>query len=90
MSAITNLFSNLVEPLGWTLVNSLWQGLAIVLLVVIALRIVPIRLSSLRYGIACSGMLTVVLVNVATLFFLLPKEAVSKLAILCFSTCRVR
>jgi bla regulator protein blaR1 len=71
MTAVNEFFSAIGAPLGWTLVNSLWQSLCILLVVIILLRVIPSRLSRLRYGIACGGMLLILMGNVVTFSYLI-------------------
>lgn len=70
MNGITEFFPLWTQALGWTLLNSLWQAMTLLLLVVIALRITPSRLSQVRYIIACTGMALIVVLNTATFLYL--------------------
>src|SRR4051794_33982677 len=45
-----------VDALGWTLVHSLWQGLAIGVVLAIVLRAMKSRSASARYVVAIAGM----------------------------------
>lgn len=63
-------FPSWTQALGWTLLNSLWQAMTVLLLVVIALRITPSRLSQVRYIIACTGMAFIVVLNAITFVYL--------------------
>ncbi len=65
-----NNFENWTAPLGWTLVNSLWQAGIISLLVILILRILPQRFSKVRYAIACAGISAAFLVSLATFIIL--------------------
>jgi bla regulator protein BlaR1 len=71
MRSFTEIFSSLSGPMGWTLVNSLWQALAVITLVVIALRFVSPKASRVRYGIACGGMLLILIMNAFTFCYLM-------------------
>jgi bla regulator protein blaR1 len=66
-----------MHALGWTLVHSLWQGLAILLATLTLLRFVDKRWSSLRYLIACSAMAFVLAVSVITFVVKVYAPAVS-------------
>jgi beta-lactamase regulating signal transducer with metallopeptidase domain len=55
------LSSSIAEALGWTLVHSLWQGLIITGIAALLLKIIPVRASGYRYGIALAGLLILVL-----------------------------
>jgi bla regulator protein blaR1 len=57
------------ETIGWTLVHSLWQSALVLVAVMIVMRWVPLRLSRLRYAIACSGVVASVVIACATFFF---------------------
>lgn len=70
MNGITELLPSWTQALGWTLLNSLWQAITLLLLVVIALRITPSRLSQVRYIIACAGMALIVVLNATTFIYL--------------------
>lgn len=67
MTAIQNLLStSWAEALGWTLVHSLWQGLVILLLLALAIRVVPPAWSRLRYAMACAALMLLVTASVVT------------------------
>ena len=55
-----------VNALGWTLLHSLWQALIVLGLIVGAMRLIPSRQSTLRYAVACLGLLLCVMLSVAT------------------------
>ena len=71
MRSIIELLHEWKETMGWTLLNSLWQAFAILVLVAIVLRIVSSKLSQIRYIIACSGMAIMLLLNSGTFFYLM-------------------
>ena len=64
------------QSLGWALLHSLWQGLLIMLVVALIVRLIPSKNSALRYTIACSGMILIALASVMT-FILLQKDTTS-------------
>ena len=75
MEVITRLFSdNFIEALGWTVLHSLWQATAIVLIVGIILLCIPKNAARLRYGIASFGMLAVLLMAIGTFFSIYETE----------------
>ncbi len=55
-----------IESIGWVLINSLWQALAIVLILVTVLRLMPARWSTVRYAAACSSLLLFVIASAVT------------------------
>lgn len=57
MSLEQLISSPLVHQLGWTLIHSLWEGLAVALLVMAALHLPGGRTPQARYLIACGGLL---------------------------------
>jgi bla regulator protein blaR1 len=58
------------EMLGWTLLNSIWQAVLVMLLVIFVLRILPQRFSKMRYAIACASIVIVFISSVATFVIL--------------------
>lgn len=54
------------QRLGWTLLHSLWQGLVIFAAVYIALRLIPLQKSQLRYMLACAGLLLILFSSAVT------------------------
>src|SRR5437763_13811005 len=63
-----------VDALGWTLVHSLWQGLALAVIVGIALRTVRRRSAQARYVLALVAMMLLPACAIAT-FGLLTRPA---------------
>ncbi len=74
MNNLVSLFPSWPETLVWTLVHSLWQALAIASLIVLAMRLIPLKYSRLRYAIACGGMLLLLCASLVT-FALLSRHA---------------
>lgn len=62
----TSNYSTELEALGWTLLNSVWQSLAIFAITVILLRLIPTQKSLTRYYVSCAALLTLVVVSVIT------------------------
>lgn len=46
----------LVHAFGWMLLHFVWQGLIVALLLALALKVLPLRRSRLRYAIACGAL----------------------------------
>jgi bla regulator protein blaR1 len=75
MNTATEFFQTpFVQALGWALLHSLWQGLLVLAMVYGFLKIIPNRLSSVRYGIATSGLFTFVLASALTLLYFLQQR----------------
>src|SRR5688572_11940302 len=70
------LSSSITEALGWTLVHSLWQGLTITGIVALLLKIIPLRASGYRYGIALAGLLTLVITTCVTFTTMYTSESI--------------
>ncbi|MCB0547437.1 MAG: M48 family metalloprotease [Phaeodactylibacter sp.] len=67
MSTITHwIDTNLAETLGWVLLHSLWQGAAIALLLAFALILARRLSSNVRYWIALSALLSLLLACIGT------------------------
>jgi len=69
------LSNDLISALGWTLLHSLWQSLAVLALVFVSLRIISSQKSSARYALMCAGFLLFVGSSVTT--FLLEYNSAS-------------
>jgi beta-lactamase regulating signal transducer with metallopeptidase domain len=72
MIFVINILPRWTEVLGWTLLHSVWQAALILLLTIFVLRILPLRLSTLRYSIACGSILMIFLSSAATFITLRP------------------
>jgi bla regulator protein blaR1 len=70
MNSLTQLFPAWTETLGWTLLHSLWQCLAILALVILIIRFIPSKLSQVRYSIFCVGMALMLMTSVGTFIYL--------------------
>ena len=57
-----------IERVGWTLIHSLWETVAIALLLLVVLRILKRRSANARYLGACVGLGLVVVAPVVTYF----------------------
>ena len=64
------LFDSLVVRIGWTLVHSMWEGVAIAVILLIALRLLRASSSSARYLVCCGAMVLVVATIVGTFVFM--------------------
>lgn len=70
MKYVAELFeSSWAQVLGWTLLHSLWQSFVLLGIVVSLFRFIPGSRSSVRYGVAVSGMLMMFLASVVTFFY---------------------
>jgi bla regulator protein blaR1 len=69
---MTSFTNSWLEALGWTLLNSSWQALILLLLVIVILRIVPTTRSRVRYVIACAAMGLFFISSVVTFLYLIP------------------
>ncbi|MEM7372316.1 MAG: M56 family metallopeptidase [Bacteroidota bacterium] len=56
----TAIFSSFAEALGWTLLHSLWQGLIVLLALLLGLALSQKKSSHTRYTLSCLAMLTLV------------------------------
>lgn len=65
----------LIQNIGWTLIHSIWQGLAIYVVLKIAIRLT--KPSDIRYGMAVVAMSLMVICSVIT-FFVLSNTPVSQ------------
>ena len=74
MKTFTEFFPNWTESFGWTLLNSMWQALAIMLITILVLRFIPSRLSQLRYAIACGALTLLLFINISTFIYLLNED----------------
>lgn len=66
------------QVIGWTLIHSLWQGLAIYLLLRIALKLV--QSSNIKYVMGIGAMALMVTASVVTMFILSSKPATEDLS----------
>lgn len=62
--------SDSLNVLGYTLLHSIWQALLISIVVAITLRAIPTKFSNVRYVIGSAGLLSMVLVSLATFIYL--------------------
>src|SRR5438309_9848035 len=65
-----------IDALGWTLVHSLWQGVAIAMVMAIIMRSMRTKSAGARYVVAISMLLMILGCAIGT-FGLLNREAVS-------------
>ena len=66
MSGMTQLPDHVTHVLGWTLIHFLWQGTAVAALLAVANATICSRRVDLRYGLACTGMVLLVLLPTIT------------------------
>jgi bla regulator protein blaR1 len=62
--------------LGWTLLHSLWQGLILAVLALVALRLIPSRYSSVRYLVTTATLALMLVAGVGTFILLLSRSGV--------------
>jgi bla regulator protein blaR1 len=67
MKSLSAFLPTWTEAVGWTLLNSLWQSLLVLLLVILVLRLIPSLHSQARYVFSCVALLFFVAINVLTL-----------------------
>ncbi|HTE29380.1 MAG TPA: M56 family metallopeptidase [Chryseolinea sp.] len=70
MKLIALFSSTGMQALGWTLVNSLWQGLLCSMVVILAVRCLPSQKSSIRYLIATGGLILLSVVSIVTFLYI--------------------
>jgi len=67
MEIISNLISyDLAEPLGWTILHSLWQGLLIAASVYLLHRFIRDKYGNLKYWVSVAGMLVLFCWSIST------------------------
>src|SRR5690606_1695760 len=59
-----------LNALGYTLLNSLWQGAIIFIVVAGLLKAIPLRFSNTRYAVTLGGLGAMVLTSIVTFFIL--------------------
>ncbi len=70
MNTIFEFFNSLwLHALGYTLIHSVWQGCAVLAVLLIILRITPTKLSNARYVIASIGLIMILALSVGTFFY---------------------
>lgn len=71
MITLNQLFSSpAIQPLGWTLLHSLWQGALIAILVLVTLRILSGKSSVTKYAVSLSGLGLQLMVSISTFIYL--------------------
>jgi len=71
MKTILEFFStDRAQALGWTLLHTVWQAGILSLLVIVTLRLIPSRLARVRYGVATSALVFMIVLSIATFIFL--------------------
>lgn len=59
----------IIHALGWVVLHSLWQGVAVGILAAIALFLLPRKWATVRYGVALGSMLFIFLLACSTFFW---------------------
>lgn len=80
MNLINLIPSYVINAIGWTLIHTLWQGALITIAAAIALKMIPARLSHLRYGITCAAMAMLFILSISTFFYIVEPPAASQLS----------
>ena len=71
MIQVHQLFSSpAIQPLGWTLLHSLWQGALAALLVFVTLRVLNGKSSITKYAVVLSGLALQLMVSITTFIYL--------------------
>ena len=71
MKTVAELFkTESLNILGYTLLHSLWQALAIAVITFVVLRFVSTKSSNIRYAIASASMFAAILLSVVTFIYL--------------------
>ena len=65
-AVLVRLLESVARPVALALVHSLWQGVVVAALIAGALMALRGRSATLRYGVACIGMLLMLVVTVST------------------------
>lgn len=71
MITLNQLFSSpAIQPLGWTLLHSLWQGALITILVLVTLRLLSGKSSVTKYAVSLAGLGLQLMVSISTFIYL--------------------
>src|SRR5690349_11039624 len=70
MTLLADIFAPWSKPLVWTLLHSLWQGLLILTMLMLTLRVIPSAKSSIRYLATTIALSLIFLSSVVTYFYL--------------------
>ena len=71
MKAVLEFFdASWLQILGYTLLHSVWQAFIVTAAVILALRLIPNRLSSVRYFVASLGLMVIVSLSIGTLVYI--------------------
>ena len=77
MSTLESLLSLPVfEALGWTLIHFAWQGVVVAILFAILSSLLEGARSTVRYGLSCAALLTMLILAISTLCLLYPSAPV--------------
>lgn len=67
METLQNILSQqIIQRLGWTLINFVWQGAVVAILTAVVLKLFQKASSNLRYITTCSALAVIVILPVAT------------------------
>ncbi|MEX1241700.1 MAG: M56 family metallopeptidase, partial [Cyclobacteriaceae bacterium] len=82
MKAIAELLSSdWANALGWTLLHSIWQSLAILLIVIAVLRFIPTKFAGIRYAATSGGLFLFTVTVLWTFIYLIDSPAASPIAL---------
>src|SRR5918911_1615247 len=74
MKIVTQFLStHTAEALGWMLVNSIWQALIIMIVIIVVIKFIPAKFSRARYATVRAG-LFLLLVSCASTFMFIASE----------------
>lgn len=80
MNFINLIPSYIVNAIGWTLIHTLWQGALIAIIVAISIRMIPVRMSNLRYALTCGAMAILFVLSVGTFFYVVEPPAATQMS----------
>ena len=66
-----------IQWLGWTLLHSLWEGAAVALVLMVALRMMRGAVAGMRYAVSCVAFLAALAIPVLTFLVLQPAPSAS-------------
>ena len=71
MKAVLEFFdASWLQLVGYTLLHSIWEAFIVAALIVLALRFIPNKLSTVRYITASVGVLTIICLSIGTFVYL--------------------
>jgi bla regulator protein blaR1 len=66
MKSMSEMLPSWTQAVGWTLLNSVWQALLVLMLVIFVLRLIPSRHSQARYVFACVALVFFIVASAFT------------------------